>query len=141
MNCPRCGRKLCNCLLEDPEYLARQVGKMMHRVGGKAGSHPTKKSEYRKRTKPSPAKKDRVPRIDLRNCDCLDFMATLKDKAAGIALTSPPFKQEDVPGDYWETYDRWIREILRCSEVALVIQSATTMVEHINRYPPKRVLI
>lgn len=141
MICPRCGRRICECMLEDREYLARKVGKMMRQLGGKAGSHPTKKSEYRKRTKPPPEKKDRVPSIDIRNCDCLDFMATLKDKEKIVTLTSPPFKQEDVPGDYWQIYDRWIREIIRCSEVALVIQSATTFVEHVRRYPPQRVLI
>jgi site-specific DNA-methyltransferase (adenine-specific) len=114
---------------------------MMRQVGGKADCPATKKDEYLRRTKVSPAKEDRVPTVDLRNCDCLEVMATLKDKEKMVTLTSPPFKPEDVPGDYWTTYDRWIREIIRCSEVALVIQSATTMIEHVRRYPPKRVLI
>jgi len=112
----------------------------MRTSGGKAG-RPAPNSEYTKRTRPSPAKKDRVSRVRLWNCDCLQLMATMRDKEVGISLTSPPFKEEDVPGDYWETYHRWICEIRRCSEVALVIQSATTMIEHVRRYPPSRVLI
>jgi hypothetical protein len=69
-----------------------------------------KGGEYLRRTKVSAAKKDRVATVDLRNCDCLQLMATLKDKEKMVTLTSPPFKAEDVPGDYWTTYDRWIAE-------------------------------
>lgn len=140
MICPRCGKRVCDCFLEDPEYLARKCGKLMRTSGGKAGS-PAPDNEYRSRIEPSPANKDRVPHIDLRNCDCLEFMATLHDKQVGIALTSPPYKEKDVPGDYWETYHRWICEIRRCSQVALIIQSATTFVQHVIRYPPCRVII
>jgi hypothetical protein len=140
MICPRCGRKVCDCLLEDPAYLARQVGKLMRTSGGKAGS-PATRNEYVVGTEPSPAKRDRVADVRLWNCDCLDVMSGLKDKEIPITLTSVPFRKEDVPGDYWETYDRWIREIRRCSEVALIVQSATTLVEHVRRYPPRRVLV
>ena len=91
-------------------------------LGGKAGS-PATRNGYVVGTEPSPAKRDRVADIRLWNCDCLDVMSGLKNKEIPLTLTSVPFREEDVPGDYWETYDRWIREIRRCSEVALIVQT------------------
>lgn len=34
MLCPRCGKTLCNCLLEDPSFLARAVGKQLALLQG-----------------------------------------------------------------------------------------------------------
>lgn len=34
MRCPRCRKLICDCLLEDPEYLARAVGKQLSRLSG-----------------------------------------------------------------------------------------------------------
>ena len=73
----------------------------MRNSGGKAGS-PAPDNEYVARTKPLPATKDRIPNVRLWNCDCLEVMAALKDKQIPITLTSVPFKQDDVPGDYWK---------------------------------------
>ena len=33
MHCPRCGKLICDCLLEDPGYLARAVGKKLALLG------------------------------------------------------------------------------------------------------------
>ena len=44
MECPRCHKLICDCLLEDPSFSARAVGKQLSRLsGGKAGSPSTTK--------------------------------------------------------------------------------------------------
>ena len=40
MNCPRCGRQTCDCLLEDPGFLARAVGKQLSRLSGCVAGSP-----------------------------------------------------------------------------------------------------
>jgi hypothetical protein len=44
MKCPRCGKLICDCLLEDPEYLALKVGKKLRLVGKRAPGLTTPKS-------------------------------------------------------------------------------------------------
>lgn len=44
MLCPRCGKAICNCLLEDPGYLARAVGKQLRLLGSEATGLATTKS-------------------------------------------------------------------------------------------------
>ena len=45
MRCPRCGQAICNCLLEDPGFLARAVGKQLRLSGSEAQGLTTMKSE------------------------------------------------------------------------------------------------
>jgi hypothetical protein len=46
MKCPRCGKTICDCLLEDPGFLARAVGKQLSRLGsGEAPGLSTTKSD------------------------------------------------------------------------------------------------
>lgn len=76
------------------------------------------------------------------NADCIEYMKGLEDNHYDIILTSPPFKDEDVEGDYWTWYDTFINECRRVSKyVTIIIHSATKMNEHITKYPPKRTLI
>jgi hypothetical protein len=48
MKCPRCGNTICNCLLEDPGFLARAVGKQLRLSGSEAQGLTTPKSENTK---------------------------------------------------------------------------------------------
>jgi DNA modification methylase len=74
--------------------------------------------------------------------DCLDFMKTKQDGAYDLVFTSPPFKDEDVEGDYWELYSQWFSEMRRISAKALVIiHSATRLNTLILKYPPKRTMV
>ena len=65
----------------------------------------------------------------------------MKDREIDLVFTSPPFKDEDVDGDYWEVYSKWISEINRVCVVSCIVHTATKMNYHISHYPPKRILI
>jgi hypothetical protein len=66
----------------------------------------------------------------------------LADNSVDMTFTSPPFKDEDVDGNYWELYDLWMNEILRVtSKVAIIINSANRLNTIIQRWPPKRTMI
>jgi DNA modification methylase len=74
--------------------------------------------------------------------DCLEYMQTMPDKSVDITFTSPPFKEEDVEGDYWEEYDKWMIEFIRITKnVVCVLHSATKINYLVSNYPPKRILI
>jgi DNA modification methylase len=74
--------------------------------------------------------------------DCLDYMRTMPDKSVDMVYTSPPFKDEDVVGEYWELYGQWMDEILRItSKVAIIINSANRLNKIISTWPPKRTMI
>jgi hypothetical protein len=45
MQCPRCGKSICDCLLEDPGFLARAVGKQLRLSGSEAQGLATLKSD------------------------------------------------------------------------------------------------
>jgi len=74
--------------------------------------------------------------------DCLETMARMSDNYIDLTMTSPPFKDEDINGEYWNIYDRWFNEMLRITKnVLIIIHSATKMNYHISTYPPKRTMI
>lgn len=74
--------------------------------------------------------------------DCRVELPKLDDNSIDCILTSPPFKDEDVEGDYWDFYNGIFHEMTRVtSKVLIIIHSATKMNEIIKRYPPKRTLI
>jgi len=78
----------------------------------------------------------------LHNDDCLTVMRSMQDKSVDMTFTSPPFKEEDVEGEYWELYHQWMTEILRItSKVAVIIHSATKLNHIIATYPPKRTMV
>ena len=80
--------------------------------------------------------------MNLIHGDCREVMKEFPDNSFDIVLTSPPFKDEDVSGDYWQFYDEFFQEALRvASKAVLIIQSATRLNEIITRYPPKRTMI
>lgn len=74
--------------------------------------------------------------------ECLDVMSRMPNECVDMTFTSPPFKDDDVIGDYWQEYDKWFSEIQRVtSKCICVIHSATKMNELAVRYPPKRWMI
>ena len=74
--------------------------------------------------------------------DSLTELPKFEDNSIDCILTSLPFKDEDVDGDYWEFYGTIFDEMARvASKVLIVIHSATKMNEIILKYPPKRTLI
>jgi DNA modification methylase len=74
--------------------------------------------------------------------DCLQEMKKFDDKSFDIVFTSPPFKEEDVPTDYWSIYDSWYQEMNRlASKVLVIIHSATKINKLIADYPPKRLMM
>lgn len=80
--------------------------------------------------------------MKLLNADFLDISKSFEDKSFDIVFTSPPFKEEDVDGKYWDLYDLWMQEIFRLTDkVAIIIHSSTKINTVISKYPPKRVLI
>lgn len=76
------------------------------------------------------------------NTDFIKGSILFDDNSVDLVFTSPPFKDEDVEGDYWEFYSNAFNEMYRiASKAVIIIHSATKMNEIIKRYPPKRTLI
>ena len=90
-----------------------------------------------------------MPRFEFDNCwveyeigDCLEMMKRLPDNFVDLVFTSPPFKDEDVIGDYWGFYDTFFKEVVRVASKAVVILHTATKINHLIRhYPPKRLMI
>ncbi len=69
-------------------------------------------------------------------------MKRFPDDSVDLILTSPPFKEEDVDGDYWDFYEEFFQQAHRvCSKVLIIIHSATKLNKLIKYYPPKRTMI
>lgn len=67
--------------------------------------------------------------------DCITGMKQLPDKSVSVILTSVPFKDEDVEGDYWEFMDRFMDEVFRVTrDYAVIFQSSTKLWEMCRRY-------
>jgi hypothetical protein len=45
MKCPRCGKLICDCLLEDPAFLARAVGRELVRLESETPGLTTQKRD------------------------------------------------------------------------------------------------
>lgn len=74
--------------------------------------------------------------------DVVERLRELPDKSIDMIFTSPPFKDEDVSGDYWEFYNSFFTESRRVtSKVICIIHSSTKMNHIIREYPPKRTII
>jgi DNA modification methylase len=85
---------------------------------------------------------DKAVRYELYAEDCLDAMGRMSDASIDMTFTSPPFKDDDVPGDYWTLYAAWMSEIMRVtSKVAIIINSATRLNRIAVDWPPKRTMV
>ncbi len=74
--------------------------------------------------------------------DARELAKAIPDESVDLVFTSPPFKDEDVAGDYWQFYDSLFRECMRvCRKATIIIHSATKINDLMVRYPPKRLMI
>lgn len=80
---------------------------------------------------------------EIYNIDCFQAFESMEDKSVDFMLTSPPFREEDVPGDYWGFYDRFMKEVKRLTrDYAIIFHSSTKLIEIIKRYSaPYRVMV
>ena len=75
--------------------------------------------------------------------DCIEEMQKFDNGYFDYCITSPPFKEKEIEGDYWEFFDKFVNLLRqKVSKVAFVFNSSTKMREMFTRYPEiKRVLI
>lgn len=102
MRCPRCGKMICDCLLEDPGYLARIVGKeLSHLSGCEARSLTTKKSGIAASGRPTPntlppSRKEKPTfksscKITIEKSDVIDTLKKMEDNTYDGCLSDPPY--------------------------------------------------
>lgn len=78
----------------------------------------------------------------ITTCDGIEHLKLMPDNSVDIILTSPPFKEEDIKGDYWDFYDDIVTESCRvASKAVVIIHTSTKMNDFISRYRPKRMLV
>jgi site-specific DNA-methyltransferase (adenine-specific) len=69
-------------------------------------------------------------------------MKEMEDNSVDLVFTSPPFKDEDIEGDYWEFYDSFYKESIRiASKIVCIIHSANKLNYIVYHYPPKRIIV
>ena len=73
--------------------------------------------------------------------DCLDILPSFSDKRFEICLTSPPFKDDEVPFPYYEWLDKVLKELIRVSDIVLIFNSSLRLKEICRRTDPRRILI
>ena len=50
--------------------------------------------------------------IDLRNCDCMELMATLEDKSQHLIIVDPPYFEVKGKFDFvWESFDDYLKDV------------------------------
>lgn len=69
--------------------------------------------------------------------DAFDVMEKLQDKSIDLIITSPPFMEKEVEGDYWEFFDRFVQEANRISNITLVFNSSRHLVKMCEKYGEK----
>ena len=72
--------------------------------------------------------------------DCLKVLDKLNVKI-DLVLTSPPFKDEDVPLPYYDWFDNVLNRLKKTCNLLLIFNSSKRLVEICKRYTPRRVLI
>jgi len=74
--------------------------------------------------------------------DSLKIMKKFPDKSIDWILTSPPFKDKEVPGEYYSWLDKVLEQFDRiCRNYSIVFNSSTRLVEICRRYNVERILI
>lgn len=80
--------------------------------------------------------------MNLINDDCVKVMESMPSSSIDCLFTSPPFKEEDVDGDYWEFYSKFFLEAIRVTKrIMFIIHSSTKLLKLIEVNPPQRILI
>lgn len=77
------------------------------------------------------------------NSDAFVEFAKLADKSVDVIITSPPFRDEDVAGDYYTFYDKFMSEVKRVTrDYAFIFNSSSRIVDISRRYDvPEEILI
>jgi len=74
--------------------------------------------------------------------DSLELMKSFPNKSIDWILTSPPFKDNEVPYEYYKWFDNILAEFDRiCRNYSIVFNSSTRLIEICRRYNVERVLI
>jgi len=73
--------------------------------------------------------------------DALDVFPLLEDKSHYLTLTSPPFKDKEVPEPYYDWLDNVLGQLTRISNVVLMFNSSTRLKDICRRYDPRRILM
>jgi DNA modification methylase len=74
------------------------------------------------------------------NADCLKIMAEWKDSYVDGIITSPPFRDADVEGDYFDWFLQLVSECRRVSrDYAIILNSSTRTKEICRRTDPMRI--
>ncbi len=74
--------------------------------------------------------------------DCTEVMKSFPADSIDLLFTSPPFKEEDINGDYWTFYHKFMEQAQRITnKVIIIIHSATKLNTLFQKYPPKRLMI
>lgn len=75
--------------------------------------------------------------------DCLEVMKDMPDKCVDITLTDPPYKDEDVNGDYYKWLKKNVREIKRVTKDYLIMFNNSSRIYDILKVfgKPYRILV
>lgn len=66
--------------------------------------------------------------------DCVEEMKKLKDNSIDLVVTSPPYLDKEVNGNYYDFLDRFINESKRVSSVILMFNSSRRIKDICRRY-------
>ena len=80
---------------------------------------------------------------ELYHADCLELMKEMPDNCVDLVVTDPPYKDEDVAGDYWEFLDTAVEQMRRIAgEYLIMFNGSTRLYEIMIRYgKPHRILV
>ena len=82
--------------------------------------------------------------INMIHGDCMEYMATLPDKAFDLALTDPPYnvgleyneyKDNKTAGDYEKWCDEWFLELTRVCETVVITTGYKNIKYWVNKNP------
>jgi len=73
-------------------------------------------------------------KLTLIQGDCMKVLPKIPDRSIDLILTSPPFLDKEVQGDYYTFLDRFLSEAKRISKVILMFNSSRRLVEICKRY-------
>ena len=75
--------------------------------------------------------------MEMNKIYCMDVFELMKqfpDKSVDIIITSPPYLDKEIEGDYYEFLDKFVSEAKRISKVILMFNSSRRIVEICRRY-------
>lgn len=74
----------------------------------------------------------------LYNGNCLDILPLKAD----FTLTSPPYKNEDVPFEYYKWFSEFLEQVKKSTKhFAFIFNSSTRLIEICRRFDPVRILL